>query len=385
MLDPLFAYSLARPSEDGYSFSVHPLVHVWALQRQDEKQQRTNKAQAAHLLSGTFSLPIDHTRAKQMVIPTIFIHLFVFGTHLTLDAIGHEDPSMISSLDIIGDECMHHAMFSQALHLRSLVVRWYIINHGWEHTITTISDTGNIVGLTSMPVCRRKLAESVFTMSCNLFWLAQHPATYILFNNLAASFAQASQARLGKAIGCLEHALVGLEKLAKLHYPAAECDTINSLTILYYDRTISGVISAESRRFKFPSIVSPVEVLMERQRSLDPAELMTENPYIFSIFASEDLYRQNFVDRESVQDALCSITYLGHVLVELGKEKEAEVLLRRTLKRIEELPSKAHVHTINMCVMLANILEERDRPGAGKDSKLCYIRAVTKHMNEKLS
>ena len=67
VLDPLFTYSLARPSHDGSSVRVHLLVHVWALQRQDEKQQHTNKAQAAHLLSGTYFFSgdrIDHTPAK---------------------------------------------------------------------------------------------------------------------------------------------------------------------------------------------------------------------------------------------------------------------------------------------------------------------------------
>ena len=85
VLDPLFTYSVARLSDDGSSFSVHPLVHVWALRRQDEKRQRTNKAQAAHLLSATFSLSGDHTvdtPPKQIIIATIFAHVFVFSTHL---------------------------------------------------------------------------------------------------------------------------------------------------------------------------------------------------------------------------------------------------------------------------------------------------------------
>ena len=534
MLDPLFTYSLARPSDDGGSFSVHPLVHVWALKRQDEKQQRTNKAQAAHLLSGAFSLHGDHTPAnlKQMVIPTIFVHVFVFVTHLSSEAIGNEDPSIISSLDNIGDECMHHALFSQAFHLRSLVVRWYEINHGWEHPITPFSK--NILGVTSMSIGMHELAESLFTTSWNVLSHAQHPAMFILLNNLAASFV--AQGWLGKAIGYLEHALGGLEKLAKVGYPAAHSN-IQTFKVLYepnisdaapwrleriswitmaspveilmmrqgsldpneftaenpyissilasmdqlapvvgygpeevllrfipathtsnfmmaqtfkvlFDPTLSGVVSSTIRRLgRFPWMASPVEVLMATQRSLDPTELMTENPYIFSILASmgrmltmapdvgygpgevllrlsldgrkktlgpehpdtllnmvhlgdaylihgriadaEDLYRQSLVGRERVlgpdhSETLRSITYLSDVLGVLGKEDEAEVLLRRTIKRIEKLPGEAQLHTIKMCSILANILEKRDGPGAGEDAKLCYTHAVAKFINEDL-
>ena len=210
VLDPLFTYSLARPSDDGSSFSVHPLVHVWALQRQDEKQQRINKAQAAHLLSGTFFFSGDHTAhtpAKQMVIATIFAHVFVFSTHLSLDAIGDENPSIISSLDNIGDECMRYALFSQAFHLRSLVVRWYEINPWWKHPITPFSN--NLLGATSISVGRHELTESLSTPSLNVICHAQHPGTFILLNNLAASIKFDAQGRLGKAISCLEQALGG--------------------------------------------------------------------------------------------------------------------------------------------------------------------------------
>ena len=98
VLNPLFTYSLARPSDDGSSFSIHPLVHVWALKRQHEKQQRTNKAQAAHLLNAyllyrIFSFSHNHTfefhtLATQMFNSTTFAHIFVFSAHLSLDAIG---------------------------------------------------------------------------------------------------------------------------------------------------------------------------------------------------------------------------------------------------------------------------------------------------------
>ena len=209
MLDPLFTYSLARPSDDGSSFSVHPLVHVWALQRQDEKQQRTNKAQAARLLNGIFSLFGDHTDltpATQMVIATIFAHVFVFSTHLSLDGIGDEDPSIISSLHNIGDECMRYALFSQAFRLRSLVVRWYQINHEWEkYPIIPFSD--NLLGLTCMSIGGNEPAESLFTPSWKIFCPARHPPTFIQLSNLAASFD--AQGRLGKAISCLEQVIGG--------------------------------------------------------------------------------------------------------------------------------------------------------------------------------
>ena len=207
MLDPLFTYSLARPSDDRSSFSVHPLVHVWALKRQDEKQQRTNKAQAARLLNEIFSLFGDHTDltpATQMVIATIFAHVFVFSTHLSLDGIGDEDPSIISSLHNIGDECMRYALFSQAFRLRSLVVRWYQINHEWEkYPIIPFSD--NLLGLTCMSIGGNEPAESLFTPSWKIFCPARHPPTFIQLSNLAASFD--AQGRLGKAISCLEQVI----------------------------------------------------------------------------------------------------------------------------------------------------------------------------------
>ena len=438
MFDPLFTYSLARPSDDGSSFSVHPLVHVWALRRQDELQQRSNKAHAAHLLSGTFSFSGDHTPAKRMLIPPI--HVSVFGTHLTLDAIEDEDPSIISSLDNIGDQCMDYALFSQAFHLRSLVVHWYTIIHGLEHPMTHFSK--NLLGVTSMSIGRHELAELEFTTSWNVFWHVQHPATSILLNNMAASFAAQGPSQLGAAIGILENALGGLEELAGVQYPAAHSNIIQNFGVLY-DPSISGVVNAES--WRFPWMASPVEVLMARQRSLDPAELMTENPYIFSILASmgrmltmvpdleygevllrlsldgrkktlgpehpdtllnmvhlgdayfihdriadaEDLYRQSLIGRERVlgadhSETLRSVTYLSHVLVALGKKDDAEVLLRCTLKRMEDLTGEVQSIT-NMCVMLGNILEKRDglQGGPPWEAKVCYMHAALKYMNER--
>ena len=248
VLDPLFTYSLARPSDDGSSFSVHPLVHVWALQRQDEKQQRTNKAQAALLLSGAFSLSGDctvhrDTPAKQMVIATIFAHVFVFLTHLSLDAIGDEDPSIISSLDNIGDECMHYALFSQAFHLRSLVVRWYEINHGWEHsTIPSESCFDNLLGVTSISESFGRyyeLKESSFTPSCNamftpswnVFCHALDLVTLIPLTKL--QLAASAQGRLRKAISCAEQAIGGPPNGGE---EAAGCDDFLEMSTFQSDK-----------------------------------------------------------------------------------------------------------------------------------------------------
>ena len=69
-----------------------------------------------------------------------------------------------------------------------------------------------------MSIGSHVLAESLFTPSWNVFCYAQHPATFILLNNLAASFD--GQGRLEKAISCLEQALGGsLNKDGR-----AECD-----------------------------------------------------------------------------------------------------------------------------------------------------------------
>ena len=409
MLVPLFTYSLARSSDDGNSFSVHRLVHVWALQRQDEKQQRTNKAQAAHLLSGTLSLS-GYLTSTPMGTVAIFSHVYVFGTHLSSDVIGDEDPSIISSLDNIGDECMHHAVFAQAFHLRYLVVRWYEINHGWEHPITPFNN--HLLGIISMSLGLHEPAESTFRTSLCVFWHTQNPAKFFLLNNLAASFA--AQGRLGMALGCLEYALVGLEELAKLQYPAAHTSGIIQclLAKVSNDPMISEsesiVVSAESWR---PWMASPVEVLMTRQRFMDPTELKTENRYIFSILASmgrvltmiphlgdgevllrltlegrkktlgpdhpdtllnmvhlgdtyflrgriadaEDLYRQSLIGLERVlganhSETLRSITNLGHALVALGKEDEAEVILQRAVEF--RLPGEDRVCYITIPVTL---------------------------------
>ena len=205
VLDPLFTYSLARPSDDGSSFSIHPLVHVWALKRQDEKQQRTNKAQAAHLLNAyllycIFSFSHNHTfefhtLAKQMFNSTTFAHIFVFSAHLSLDAIGDEDLSTISSLVNIWDLYIYYLLFSKAyLLLLSLLFRW------WKHPITPFSD--NLLGVTSMSIDKHELAESLLNPCWNVSRIFEH-----LGNNITVGLDDLR--RIEKITDCLEQAIEG--------------------------------------------------------------------------------------------------------------------------------------------------------------------------------
>ena len=64
---------------------------------------------------------------------------------------------------------MPYALFSQAFRLRSLVVRWYQINHDWEkYPIIPFSD--NLLGLTCMSIGGNEPAESLFTPSWKIFY-----------------------------------------------------------------------------------------------------------------------------------------------------------------------------------------------------------------------
>ncbi|KAF8458481.1 hypothetical protein BGX38DRAFT_570907 [Terfezia claveryi] len=111
----LFSYSMAKRMERGDSFSIHPLVHMWARSRLDaEPEERRKKATEAFLIVSTAVVTSDHLVLQEWEFERrIMPHITAVEGHMKTVAM--VDIGMLTGGQWLGHVYQKHGHYGKAL------------------------------------------------------------------------------------------------------------------------------------------------------------------------------------------------------------------------------------------------------------------------------
>jgi Flp pilus assembly protein TadD len=350
-------------SEEGASFSLHPLIQDWIKLRVSIKSQQSYAKEAVLILGASLSYRdvqnmLFETRQATLVhIEAVFINE---QEYLDRDR-RPTDIRFLDSLHEISSFLNLQGRYRMAEELGQVILEQRKLLLGDEHPNTLTSMNNLALLLESQgkynkaePIYRQTLALREKVLG------KEHPDTLSSMNNLASLLDSQGKYKKAEPIYCQTLAL--REKVLGKEHP----DTLTSMN------NLALLLKSQGKYEKAEPIYCQTLALSEKVLSKEHPNTLTSMNNLALLLKSqgkydkaEPMYRQTLALREKVlgkehPNTLSSMNNLALLLESQGKYDEAEPMYCQALAGREKVLGQGHPDTLDSMFNLADFLEKKN-------------------------
>ncbi|KAF8462069.1 hypothetical protein BDZ91DRAFT_850828 [Kalaharituber pfeilii] len=318
----LFSYSMAQRKGRDDSFSIHPLVHIWAQWKLKMEPERYSKKaiEALLIVASAIHIPMSRKReVKDWVFERRTLpHIIALQRQMKTLAMEHLNTETMEALDDLRTVYMEHGYYKEA-----------------------------------EEVCK------ILLLGSEKLLCADHPDTLRIVNSMAGVSYQ--QGQYDRALELFEQALAGREKVLG----ADHSDTLRTVN------SIAGVLYQQGQYDKALELFE--RVLAGRGKTLDadhPDHLTTVNNMAL-IFQQQgqynkalEFYKRALAGTEKAlgadhPDTLRMVNNMAEVLYQQGQYDKALELFEQALAGREKVLSADHLDTLRTVNNMAGIFYQQ--------------------------
>ena len=222
----LFSYSMAKRKQDD-SFYIHPLIHLWARDREgiDSQKSEAKRREAFLLIASNLTqrnTPEDWALERRMMP-----HIDILGEHVKKGL----EMEYVGAVNELADTYLAHGRYLEAQALFQRVLAEQERSLGMDHpsTFDTVHNMANVYEsqgeyTKALEWYQRVLAGKEKSLG------KDHPSTLITVNNMAIVYQR--QGEYTKALEWYQRALAGKEKSLGMDHPST-LSTVHNMAALY--------------------------------------------------------------------------------------------------------------------------------------------------------
>ncbi|KAF4340652.1 tetratricopeptide repeat domain protein [Fusarium beomiforme] len=348
----LLQYSMIETQEGSKgSYSMHPVVHRWALCLSEQRQENEWVRLALAVVGQ--SVPTRETRDYWVVQQKLLPHAERLWKWMQKAAVSKLKEA-------------------EAMYKRSLEGREKALGPDHTSTLNTVINLGSLY----LEQGKLKEAEAMYKRSLEGLEKAlrpDHTSTLTAVNNLGNLYS--NQGKLKEAEAMYKRALEGREKALGPDHTST-LNTVNNLGLLYLNQ---GKLKEAEAMYK--------RSLEGYEKALRPDHTSTLNTVINlgnlysnqgKLKEAEAMYKRSLEGREKAlgpdhTSTLDTVNNLGNLYLEQGKLKEAEVMYTRSLEGFEKALGPDHTSTLNTVNNLGLLYSNQ---GKLKEAEAMYKRSL---------
>ncbi|KAF8458729.1 P-loop containing nucleoside triphosphate hydrolase protein [Kalaharituber pfeilii] len=332
----LFSYSMAKRKDRDDSFSIHPLVHMWAQWKLEKEPERHSKKAIEALLVVASAIDIYTSRKREVkdwaFEQRILPHIIALQEQMKTLVLEHLNMEILKAVDNMCRVYFWHGYYKEAEEVCKVLLVESEKLLGPEDP-----DTLSIVNIMAMIFKQRGQYGNALELFVRALagmekaLGADHPDTLCTVSNMAMTFQQ--QGQYNKSLGFYERALAGIEKALGPDHPK---------TLLIVD-SMAGLFR---QRGQFDEALELCErTVAGMEKALGPDDLNT----------------------------LCAVNNMAMTLEKQGQYNKALEFFERALAGTEKAMGSDHPNTL---VAVSNIAETLRQLGQYNKSLEFFQRAL---------
>ena len=222
----LFSYSMAKRKQDD-SFYIHPLIHIWARDREGIDSQKSEAKRREAFLLIASNLTQRETPEGWALERRMMPHINILGEHVKKGL----EMDLVGTVNELADTYLAHGRYleAQALFQRVLVDQERSLGMDHPSTLSTVHNMANVYQrqgeyTKALEWYQRALAGNEKSLGMD------HPRTLHTVNNMAIVYK--SQGEYTKALEWYQRALAGNERSLGMDHPNT-LGTVHNMADVY--------------------------------------------------------------------------------------------------------------------------------------------------------